>query len=303
MAACQEDSRNRASSAMSKPYTLSSNRCQMTSNFTFNLCRSTSSAAYITPKVDDLWIKIREEALFEAKKEPLLAKYFCSTILSHNSLESALAKLLATKLSSPDLAADALYDVILTVFNRDDDVSSAVRSDLRAVKDRDPACVSYIHCLLNFKGFLALESYRVAHSLWSSDRKTLSFILQSRVSEIFAVDIHPGARIGRGVMMDHATGVVIGETAVVGNNVTMLHEVTLGGTGKVAGDRHPKIGDGVLIGAGSKVLGNVRVGDRAKIGAGSMVLKDVAAGTTVVGSPAKPVGKKCDNDHSLRIEM
>uniref|UniRef100_A0A7N0UBH6 serine O-acetyltransferase n=1 Tax=Kalanchoe fedtschenkoi TaxID=63787 RepID=A0A7N0UBH6_KALFE len=250
---------------------------------------SSGSAA----KVDNLWVRIREEALSEAKKEPVLAKYFCSSVLSHSSLEAALAKLLSQRLSCPDLCAETLFDVIHAAFDEDEDVKQAIRADLRAAKERDPACLSYTHCLLNFKGFQALQSHRAAHSLWGSGRKTLAVTLQSRASEVFAVDIHPAARIGRGVVIDHATGVVVGETAVVGNNVTLLHGVTLGGTGKVAGDRHPKIGDGVLVGAGSKVLGNVRVGDGAKIGAGSVVLRDVTAGSTVVGNPAKPVERKC----------
>jgi serine O-acetyltransferase len=180
----------------------------------------------------------------------------------------------------------------MSILNNDEDVISAMKDDLKAVKERDPACISYVHCLLNFKGFLACQAHRVAHKLWLQGRKVLALLIQNRVSEVFAVDIHPGAKIGRGILLDHATGVVVGETAVIGNNVAILHNVTLGGTGKICGDRHPKIGDGVLIGAGTCILGNIKIGDGAKIGAGSVVLKDVPPRTTAVGNPAKLIGGK-----------
>ena len=168
----------------------------------------------------------------------------------------------------------------------------SVKDNLKAVKERDPACINHVHCFLNFKGFLACQSHRVAHKLWLQGRKVLAVMIQNRVSEVFAVDIHPGAKIGSGILLDHATGLVVGETAVIGNNVSILHSVTLGGTGKASGDRHPKIGDGVLIGAGTCILGNIKVGECAKIGAGSVVIKDVPPRTTVVGNPAKLVGGK-----------
>ncbi|KAL2956288.1 hypothetical protein AAZX31_18G077000 [Glycine max] len=181
----------------------------------------------------------------------------------------------------------------------DDDIVGAVKDDLIAVKERDPACISYVHCLLNFKGFLACQAHRIAHKLWLQGRKVLALLIQNRVSEVFAVDIHPGAKIGRGILLDHATGLVVGETAVIGNNVSILHNVTLGGTGKASGDRHPKIGDGVLIGAGTCILGNIKIGDGAKIGACSVVLKEVPPRTTAVGNPARLVGGK---DNPIKLD-
>nr|CAN73952.1 hypothetical protein VITISV_007126 [Vitis vinifera] len=215
-----------------------------------------------------------------------------SLILSHKSLESALANHLSIKLSNSSLPSSTLYDLFMGVLVEDGEIMGAVKDDLRAVKERDPACISYVQCLVNFKGFLACQAHRVAHRLWSQGRKILALVIQNRVSEAFAVDIHPGAKIGRGILLDHATGVVIGETAVIGDDVSILHNVTLGGTGKVSGDRHPKLGDGVLIGAGTCILGNVRIGDGAKVGAGSVVLKEVPPKTTAVGNPARLVGGK-----------
>ncbi|TQD94344.1 hypothetical protein C1H46_020030 [Malus baccata] len=202
---------------------------------------------------EDLWLRMQDEARSDIDDEPILSNYYHTSILSHASLESALAHHLS---------------------------------------ERDPACVSYSHCLLNFKGFLACQAHRAAHKLWSQGRKVLALLIQNRVSEVFAVDIHPGAKIGSGILLDHATGLVVGETAVIGNDVSILHSVTLGGTGKASGDRHPKIGDGVLIGAGTCILGNIRIGEGAKVGAGSVVIKDVPARTTVVGNPARLIGGK-----------
>ncbi|KAK9269616.1 hypothetical protein L1049_001393 [Liquidambar formosana] len=209
----------------------------------------------------DLWLKMQDEARSDVEQEPVLYNYYCGSILSQNSLENALANHLSVKLSYSSLPSSTLYDILMGVLAEDQEIIRAVKEDLKAVKERDPACVSYVHCFLNFKGFLAIQAHRVAHKLWSQGRKVVALLIQNRVSEVFAVDIHPGAKIGRGILLDHATGVVIGETAVVGNNVSILHNVTLGGTGKASGDRHPKIGDGVLIGAGTCVLGNVRIGE------------------------------------------
>lgn len=238
---------------------------------------------------DPVWLKIRLEAVLDRMQELVLSRFYDTAVLSHGSLESALANQLAVKLSNADLSREALYTVFFEAMTEDGGIRRAVRDDLMAIRERDPTCLSYVQCLLNFKGFQACQAHRAAHSLWARGRAALALVIQGRVSEVFAVDIHPAARVGSGVLFDHGTGVVIGETAVVGNGVTILHGVTLGGTGKVAGDRHPKIGDGVLIGAGAKVLGNVRIGENARIGAGAVVLKEIPAGATAVGNPAKVV--------------
>ncbi|CAN4097157.1 unnamed protein product [Withania somnifera] len=240
----------------------------------------------------DLWLKMQNEARFDVEQEPLLENYYKNSILVQDGIESALAYHLSLKLSNSSLPSDGLYELFIGVFTEYQELIFDVAADLRAVKERDPACVSYVHCFLNFKGFLACQAHRIAHRLWTKGRKILALVIQNRVCEVFAVDIHPGAKIGGGILLDHATGVVIGETAVIGNNVSILHNVTLGGTGKVCGDRHPKIGDGVLIGAGTCVLGNVRIEDGAKIGAGSVVLMEVPARTTAVGNPARLIGGK-----------
>jgi serine O-acetyltransferase len=241
---------------------------------------------------DKLWVRIREEARWDSVKEPVLASYLYSSILSHGSLERALAFHLGNKLSSSTLLSTQLFSLIIDTFMEDDGIRRAVREDIKVVKGRDPACNSYSHCLLNFKGFLACQTHRVAHRLWNQGRQSLALALQSRVSEVFHVDIHPAAKIGSGILFDHATGLVVGETAIIGNNVSILHHVTLGGTGALGGDRHPKIGDGVLIGAGAIILGNVKIGEGAKIGAGSLVLINVPPRTMAVGNPAHLVGGK-----------
>ncbi|CAL4913076.1 unnamed protein product [Urochloa decumbens] len=242
---------------------------------------------------DEVWDEVRAGAQADADSEPILRKFYGDLVLSRPSLESALAAHLSAKLCVPGaLPQDALRDLLAGALSAHPEAGRAARADLLAARDRDPACGRMVHCFLYYKGFLALQAHRAAHALWSDGRAAAALLLQSRASEVFGVDIHPGARIGCGILFDHATGVVIGETAVVGNDVSILHGVTLGGTGKESGDRHPKVGDGVLIGAGASVLGNVRIGNGAKIGAGAVVLRDVPEGTTAVGNPAKAIGKK-----------
>jgi serine O-acetyltransferase len=240
---------------------------------------------------DPVWTRLRREVAEIAQDEAMLAGFLHDMVLKHRSLEAAIAYFLANKLSSHYLTPTSLRDVIFDALEESPDIREAIRRDLEAVVERDPAARSMALPFLHFKGFQALQSYRVAHWLWNENRKPLALYLQSRISEAFDVDIHPASRIGKGILIDHGTSVVIGETAVVGDNVSMLHEVTLGGTGKESGDRHPKVGNGVLIGAGAKILGNIKIGDGSKIAAGSVVLSEVPPHSTVAGIPAKVVGK------------
>ena len=256
----------------------------------------------MTTSRDEIWNRIRAEVEADAAEEPALASFLHTTVLSHQRLEDALSFILAEKLGSQNMTALSLREFIRNAFDSDPAIGAAFREDLRAVLSRDPACRGYSAPLLYFKGFHALQAYRVAHFYWTHQHPTLARYLQSRISEVFAVDIHPGARIGKGIMFDHATSIVIGETAVIEDDFSMLHEVTLGGTGKVGGDRHPKIGKGVMIGAGAKVLGNIRVGEGAKIGAGSVVLEDVEPFTTVAGVPARPVSYPVHGLPALDLE-
>lgn len=244
----------------------------------------------VTP-VDPAWTRIVEEATKAIVDEPLLAGLVHSSILSHPTLERALAYRLALKLSSGEMSEQLLREIMDEAYDNDPILSDAARSDLAAVFERDPACHGLLQPILFFKGYQATQAYRIANWLWRQGRQHFAYFVQARVSEIFGVDIHPAARLGKGIMIDHAHSVVIGETAVVGDNVSMLHSVTLGGTGKEEEDRHPKIGDGVLFGAGAKVLGNIHVGDCSRIAAGSVVLQDVPPKKTVAGVPARVVGE------------
>ena len=203
----------------------------------------------------------------------------------------------------------SLRETCEEAFLADPSIVAAAEADLKAVFERDPACKGYVQPFLFFKGFLALQTHRVAHWLHGQRRETMAFYLQSRMSEVFQVDIHPAAVIGSGAFFDHGTGIVIGETAVIGDNVSMLHGVTLGGTGAERGDRHPKIGNGVLLGAGAKVLGNITIGDYAKIASGSVVLIPVPSGCTAAGVPARLFNcPTCSEpartmDHTLAAEI
>jgi serine O-acetyltransferase len=245
--------------------------------------------------VDPVWSRITNEAQAAVQDEPLLGGLIHSSILHHTTMERALAYRMALKLASGEMGEQLLGEIAEEAYSSDPSLGQAARADLVAVFDRDPACHRFLQPILFFKGYQAVQAYRVAHWLWTEGRRDLAYFLQMRISEHFGVDIHPNARIGKGIMVDHAHSIVIGETAVVGDNVSMLHSVTLGGTGKVDGDRHPKIGDGVLIGAGAKVLGNIHVGHCSRIAAGSVVLSDVPPCKTVAGVPARIVGEAgCD---------
>ena len=265
----------------------------------------TATAAPAAKPIDALWESIRNQTRKQAESEPVLASFLYSTILNHETLEAALSFHLANKLDIPAMPAMLMREVIEQALNDDPSIGEAVRADLYAVNERDSACCSLVTPLLYFKGFHALQAYRIAHWLWQQGRNPLALFLQNRISSVFAVDIHPAAKIGKGIMFDHATGIVIGETAVVEDNVSIMQSVTLGGTGKEGGDRHPKVRKGVLISAGAKILGNIDIGECAKVGAGSVVLKSVPPRTTVAGVPAKVVGdSKCaqpsrDMDHHL----
>ncbi len=243
-----------------------------------------------------IWQSMRQEVEQLIAGEAILAHFAQSVVLDHPDFEHALASLLSQKLESPILPREYFKRIALHALTDEPSIGDSAREDLVAVCDRDPACNRYSEPFLYYKGYQGLQAYRIAHWLWQHERRDLALFLQGRMSEIFAMDIHPAARIGCGILIDHAHAIVIGETAVVGNNVSMLHEVTLGGTGKDAGDRHPKISSGVLIGAGAKILGNVRIGEGAKIGAGSVVLNDVRSHSTVAGVPARPVGD-CSSSH------
>jgi serine O-acetyltransferase len=236
-----------------------------------------------------VWAALRNEAQAACRSEPALASLLDAVILRHDSLDEALSFQLARKLGDAVITTITLREICQEAYEAEPSMVEQASADMRAVFERDPACKGYLQPFLFFKGFIALQTHRLGHWLWSHGRETLALYLQSRTSELFQVDIHPNARIGSGVFIDHATGVVIGETAVVADDVSLLHGVTLGGTGAERGDRHPKIGKGVLLGAGAKVLGNIEIGDYAKIASGSVVLKPVPSGCTAAGVPARLV--------------
>lgn len=254
-------------------------------------------------EMDPVWARIREEAAKAHTDEPILGGLLHSSILHHKTLSQALAYRIALKLQSGEMAEQLLREITDAAYQQEPELIQVARADLVAVEERDPACHQLLQPLLFFKGFQAIQAYRLGHWLWSQGRKDLAYFIQMRVSEEFGVDIHPAARIGRGIMIDHAHSIVIGETAVVGDNVSMLHSVTLGGTGKEDEDRHPKIGDGVLIGAGAKVLGNIEVGQCSRIAAGSVVLTSVPACKTVAGVPAKIVGEAGCDQPSITMDQ
>lgn len=246
---------------------------------------------------------MRYEAFREAEREPLLVSFLHSTILNHNCLESALAFHLANSLSSPAMISTQIQALILEALQNSPDFRKSLRADIMAVRDRDPACNCLPDVFLYFKGFLALQTHRVAHYMYASRRQVLAHYLQSQVSQNFQIDIHPNATIGLGVMMDHGTGIVVGETARIGHNCSILHHVTLGGSGRAGVDRHPKVGDGVLLGAGCSVLGNIKIGDGCQIGAGTLVISDLPPHSVAVGVPAKIIGSFVDVTQQPSIGM
>ena len=242
-------------------------------------------------KVDPVWTRILREAEEIARREPELATFIYSTILHHDTLEAAVVHRVAERLDSPQVSAELIRQAYADALEHEPAIGDAFRADIVATVDRDPATNRFLEPVLYFKGFHAIQTHRLAHWLWGRGRKDFAYYLQSQSSAVFKTDINPAVSIGRGIFLDHATGVVVGETAVIEDDVSILQEVTLGGTGKEAGDRHPKIRRGVLIGAGAKILGNIEIGHCARIAAGSVVLKSVPHNTTVAGVPARVIGE------------
>ena len=256
---------------------------------------TTQAARTKLQPVDPIWTAVRDEANEAVVRDPLLAAFLYSTVLNHSTLEDAVIHRIASRLDHSDVSASLIVQTFKAMLQDDPDWSNVVRVDIQAYYDRDPACDRFVMPVLYFKGFHAIQTHRLAHWLWNGGRRDFALYLQSRSSAVFQTDINPAARMGKGIFIDHATGVVVGETAVIEDNVSMLHGVTLGGTGKAGGDRHPKIRHGVLIGAGAKILGNIEIGHCSKIAAGSVVLAAVPHNKTVAGVPARIVGESgCD---------
>jgi serine O-acetyltransferase len=241
-------------------------------------------------KVDPVWARVRREAEDVVRREPELASFIYATILHHDTLEGAIVYRLAERLDHAALSAGLIRQAYAEALRDTPAIGECFRADIAATVDRDPATYRLLEPVLYFKGFHAIQTHRLSHWLWTKGRRDFALYLQSRASAVFQCDIHPAARVGRGIFLDHATGLVVGETAVIDDDVSLLHDVTLGGTGKQAEDRHPKIRYGVMIGAGAKILGNIEVGHCARIAAGSVVLKPVPNNVTVAGVPARVVG-------------
>jgi serine O-acetyltransferase len=262
----------------------------------------------ITNDSDFVWQIMREEAVQASQQSPLMASFFHANIINHSSFASAISFYLANHLATSTVPAMMVYTIFEQTMAADPTIEQKMRQDLLAHYERDPACEQHITPFLYFKGYHAIQSYRIAHYLWQTKRTVLARYFQSRISEQFDVDIHPAAVIGGGLMVDHATGVVIGETTIIEDNVSMLHAVTLGGSGALSGKRHPTIRQGVLLSVGVKILGNIEIGEGAKVGAGSVVLENMPAHSTIVGVPAKVVGRSnCDMpalemDHQIESE-
>jgi serine O-acetyltransferase len=242
-------------------------------------------------RTDSLFMRVRTEAEEIVRRETHIASWVSVIVLDQPNLEAAIIQRVAERLGNAAVSADFIRQTYLDVIGREPTIGIAFRADIMATLDRDPACTRLIEPVLYFKGFHAIATHRLAHVLWNAGQRDLALYLQSRSSEVFQTDIHPAARIGKGIFLDHATGLVIGSTAVVEDDVSMLQDVTLGGTGNEGGDRHPKIRHGVLIGAGAKILGNIEVGHCARVAAGSVVLRPVPPKKTVAGVPARVVGE------------
>ncbi|MTI19354.1 serine O-acetyltransferase [Rhodobacteraceae bacterium RKSG542] len=253
---------------------------------------------------DPVWLRVRSEAEEMARNEPALASFVYETVLNHPSLEQAIVHRIADRLAHTVVSAHLIRQTYMEALSDDENIAKAFRVDISAVQDRDPACERFLEPLLYFKGFHALQTHRLANWLFKQGRKDFAFYLQSRSSEVFQVDIHPAVPVGMGIFFDHGTGIVIGGTAVVEDDVSILQGVTLGGTGKAGGDRHPKIRRGVLVGAGAKVLGNIEIGQCSRVAAGSVVLKSVEPCSTVAGVPARVVGSAgCDQPSRAMDQM
>jgi serine O-acetyltransferase len=255
------------------------------------MAREQAKASNALDKVDPVWARIRREAEEVVRGEPELATFIFSTILHHNTLEAAVVHRVSERLDSPEVSAELIRQAYGDALDNEPAIGMAFRADIVAVFDRDPATDRFIEPVLYFKGFHAIQTHRLAHWLWAKGRKDFAYYLQSRSSAAFQTDIHPAAPIGRSIFLDHATGLVVGETAVIEDDVSILHDVTLGGTGKDHGDRHPKIRHGVMLGAGAKIIGDIEIGHCARVAAGSVVLKSVPHNTTVAGVPAKVIGE------------
>ena len=252
---------------------------------------------------DPIWNFIQQEAQQLSSEEPLLADFFQRAVLQHSRLEEVVVHILSETFAASAIEPKDIRAVITQALDSDPEIGVSIRRDIEAAFQRDAACKHYLMPLIYFKGFQALQLYRISHWLWKNQRFSFALFMQNNISERFAVDIHPAARLGNGIMIDHATGLVIGETAIVGNDVSILHSVTLGGSGCQKGDRHPKIGNGVLLAAGAKVLGNISVGEGVKVGAGSLVLESVPDHVTVAGVPAKIVGTPAEENPALEMDQ
>lgn len=278
------------------------NETQRIVELTMSTSNPSAAREQINP-VDPIWSSIRNEAQQAIKDEALLGAFMYASILNHKTLEDAVAHRIAERLDHADVPADIIRHAFGELAQSDADFGHFMRVDIQAIYDRDPACRRYLEPVLYFKGFHAIQAHRLAHWLLNNGRRDMALYIQSRSSSVFQTDINPAARIGKGIFLDHATGLVVGETAVIGDDVSILHEVTLGGTGKEGSDRHPKIGKGVLIGAGAKILGNIKIGHCSKIAAGSVVLEEVPPMKTVAGVPAKVVGDSGCSEPSRAMDQ